>query len=173
MSVHPSYRVGAGLNEWALDVLSRRVYAVLSTINRDGSTHTIPVGFTFDGERFVIPSGSGTRKVRNIERDPRVRMLVQAPPQAMGGDGWVAADGTGAIVRGEAARERVAEVNSRYLTEAGQAVYEEVIGPIMDLAIIVTPERWQTWTDSMMFEPILERGYSEEEMAGWFLPPDQ
>ena len=172
MAVHPSYRVKVGLSDWAQDVLRKRVYAVLATMKPDGSSHTIPVGFAFDGERLFIPSGSGTRKVRNIEADPRVRVLVQAPPAAMGGDGWVAADGTAHIVGGDEAQRLNRMASDRYLTEAGQATYEEVMGPIMDVTIVVRPERWQMWSDSMMFESILERGYAEEEAANWFLPPE-
>ncbi len=91
--MHPTYRVQAGLTTWAQEVMEKRVHAVLSSINPDGSTHSVPVGFAFDGERFLIQSGSSTRKVRNVEADHRVRVLVQAPTETMGQDGWVAADG--------------------------------------------------------------------------------
>jgi PPOX class probable F420-dependent enzyme len=169
MGMHAAYRTGSGLTEWAEEVLARRVYAVIATLNDDGSPHTTPVGFLFDGDRFLIQSGARSRKVRNIEREPRVRVLVQAPAQVMGEDGWVAADGLAHVVHGEESRHLNEAANSRYLTEEGKAIYEEAIGPIMDVTLVVVPDRWQTWTDSSMFRPLLDRGYTEDEIARWFL----
>jgi hypothetical protein len=110
--------------------------------------------------------------VRNIERDPRVRVLVQAPLEAMGEDGWVAADGHARVISGDDAFRLNEASNARYLTEEGKAHYAEALAPIMDVAIVVEPERWQTWKDAQMYEPLLEQGYSEEEIEGWFLPRD-
>ncbi len=72
--------------------------------------------------------------------------------------------------RGPACSCRLA--NARYLTHAGKAVYDEALAPMMDVTIVVVPERWQTWSDSRMSEPLLEEGYTEEELATSFLPPD-
>ena len=56
--------------------------ARLSSLNPDGSIHTVPVLFRFDGRDIVIGTQLVTRKVRNIERDPNVTVLVDndAPP---------------------------------------------------------------------------------------------
>jgi PPOX class probable F420-dependent enzyme len=170
MSAHPSYRTQTGLSEWAKEVLDRRVYAVLATANPDGSAHTVPVGYAFDGERFLIPSGSGTRKVRSIERDSRVRVLVQAPAVEMGMDGWVAADGEADVLRGEEGRRLNFVASARYLTESGRASYHRASASFMDVTIVVRPVRWQTWTAATVMDSMLELGFSEEEMAGWFLP---
>jgi hypothetical protein len=81
MSVHRSYQPESGLSQWARQVPDKRVYAVLATTNPDGTQHTVPTGYAFDGERLLIQSGTGTRKVRHVEADPRVRVLVQARPR--------------------------------------------------------------------------------------------
>ncbi len=75
-------------------------------------------------------------------------------------------------MRGEEAQQLNWTANLRWLTEEGRRLYWEALGPAMDVTIVVTPERWQTWTDATMFKGLLDSGYTEEEMAGWFLPPD-
>lgn len=168
MPIHPAFRVDHGLSAWAEELLHQRVYAVLGSLNRDGSTHTAPVGFAFDGDRLLIPSRAHTHKVRNIEADPRVRVLVQATRQ----DGWVAADGTAVVIRGEEALELNAAADGRYFTEAGRMVWREAIGPLLDVTIVVTPRRWQSWDDSGYVRALLEAGHTAEQMDDWYLPRD-
>jgi len=56
--------------------------ARLSSLNPDGTIHSVPVMFRFDGGDIVIGTQLVTRKVRNIEANPNVTVLVdnQAPP---------------------------------------------------------------------------------------------
>jgi PPOX class probable F420-dependent enzyme len=159
MDFHPSYRVDAGLLGWAEDLLRMRVYATPATVHRDGSPHTVPVGFAFDGERIVIPSGSGTRKTRNIIRDPRVRVLVEAPSGLLGLEGWAAADGSARLVDGTGAGALNLAAVDRFLTAAGRAAWEHAMAPMMDVAIVVAPDRWHTWTDATMNLPLVAEGY--------------
>jgi len=109
--------------------------------------------------------GADTHKVRNIEADPRVRVLVQAPPGAMEQDGWVAADGTAVVVRGEEAIELTAETDGRYLTEVGRSAWREAFGPLLDVTMVVTPQRWQSWDDAVALGTLLERGYTVDEIG--------
>lgn len=48
----------------------------LTTINEDGSPHVTPVGAIWIDEAFWFQTGSGTRKCRNVERDPRCAIAV-------------------------------------------------------------------------------------------------
>lgn len=48
----------------------------LTTINEDGSPHVTPVGALWLDGAFWFQTGSGTRKHRNIERDPRCSIAV-------------------------------------------------------------------------------------------------
>ncbi len=43
----------------------------LSTINEDGSPHVTPVGAIWLDGTFWFQTGTGTRKARNVARDPR------------------------------------------------------------------------------------------------------
>ena len=170
MSLHPAYRTRSGLSEWAQRLLALPVDAVLGTVNPDGSPHTAAVGFCFDGQRFLIASGSATRKVRNLEADPRARVLVMAPAASTGiDDGWVAADGRAELVRGEQARELNRRAVAPYLTTEGARGYEEVFLPVMDVAIVVTAERWSSWDETAMLATMVEYGYTADDAARWYV----
>lgn len=54
----------------------RRLLAVLSTSNPDGSPQATPVWYLYDGAYFKTTSHAGRVKVRNIRRDPRVTLVV-------------------------------------------------------------------------------------------------
>jgi hypothetical protein len=116
-----------------------------------------------------MPSRSNTRKVRNLEADPRARVLVEAPVAVTGiDDGWVAADGTTTIARGSEARELGLLAMERYLTEEGKRGFDKVFLPLMDVTIVLVPERWQTWDESGMHETMRRHGYTPDDAARWY-----
>src|SRR5262245_23180355 len=48
----------------------------LTTVNQDGSPHVTAVGALWVDGAFWFQTGSGTRKSRNVERDPRCSVAV-------------------------------------------------------------------------------------------------
>ncbi|MFI6638519.1 PPOX class F420-dependent oxidoreductase [Streptomyces sp. NPDC050504] len=50
--------------------------AVLATINPDGAPQTSVVWVGREGDELVISSQAGRRKVKNVEREPRVSLTV-------------------------------------------------------------------------------------------------
>ena len=62
----------------------------------DGQPQSVPVWFLRDGEGFLVCSGPGARKLRNIEANPKINLSLNS--SANGGD----------VVRAEC----VAEVSS-------------------------------------------------------------
>jgi hypothetical protein len=48
----------------------------LTTINEDGSPHVTPVGALWVNGAFWFQTGAGTRKSRNVARDPRCSVAV-------------------------------------------------------------------------------------------------
>src|SRR5687767_11063655 len=50
----------------------------LTTINPDGSPHVTPVGGAWVDGAFWFQTGDGTRKAKNVARDPRCSMSVSA-----------------------------------------------------------------------------------------------
>ncbi|MFE9657315.1 PPOX class F420-dependent oxidoreductase [Micromonospora sp. NPDC006431] len=64
-----------------LDPAVRRILdgasiAHLATILPDGSPHTTPVYVGTHGDRVVFFTGPGTRKARNLRRDPRMALSI-------------------------------------------------------------------------------------------------
>lgn len=50
----------------------------LTTVNEDGSPHVTAVGALWLDDAYWFQTGSGTRKHRNVERDPRCSIAVSA-----------------------------------------------------------------------------------------------
>jgi len=64
-----------------LDAYVRRVLegtpiAHLATVLPDGSPHTVPLWVGVRGDRIVILTGPGSRKARNLRRDPRMALSI-------------------------------------------------------------------------------------------------
>ncbi len=56
--------------------LDRPSVAVLSTIGPDGEPHSAAMWFLRDDDRLLMITGAGSQKQRNIDRDPRVAVVV-------------------------------------------------------------------------------------------------
>ena len=96
------------LPESALEFLTERHLATLTTLRHDGSPHVVPVGVTFEpatGTARIITSGTSA-KVRHL-RDGQSRVAVCQ----LEGRRWLTLEGT-AVVRDDAAS--VADAVERY-----------------------------------------------------------
>jgi PPOX class probable F420-dependent enzyme len=51
-------------------------YAHLATVLPDGAPHTVPLWVGLEGDRIAILTSPGSRKARNLARDPRVAISV-------------------------------------------------------------------------------------------------
>ena len=72
------YRAGMGiaLSESAIALIDGRNYAVLATVNADGSPQTSVMWVGRDGDDLLFSTVEGRRKHRNMVRDPRVSVTV-------------------------------------------------------------------------------------------------
>ncbi|HUN33697.1 MAG TPA: PPOX class F420-dependent oxidoreductase [Trebonia sp.] len=68
--------MGIQLSESARRLIDGRNYAVLATVNSDGSPHTSVMWIGRDGDDVVMSTVEGRRKHRNMLRDPRVSVTV-------------------------------------------------------------------------------------------------
>jgi hypothetical protein len=75
----------------------------LSTVSEDGSPHVTAVGALWLEDAFWFQTGAGTRKGRNVARDPRCSVAVSVP----GAD--VVVEGDAVRVTGSAALARAAK----------------------------------------------------------------
>ncbi len=71
-------------------VLDGASFAHLATVLPDGAPHNVPVYVGTHGDRIVFMTGPGTRKARNLRRDPRAALEVTSPD----GWAWATAEGT-------------------------------------------------------------------------------
>lgn len=98
------------LPQSVLDQLTERHLATLATRRPDGTTHLVPVGFTFEPETAtarVITSGRSV-KVRNVERAP---VPVHAAISQVGGASWLTLEGAVRVSRDP---DEIAEAVRRY-----------------------------------------------------------
>jgi PPOX class probable F420-dependent enzyme len=57
-------------------VLDSTSIAHLATVLPDGAPHSVPVWVGTDGDQVAILTGPGSRKARNLRRDPRVALSL-------------------------------------------------------------------------------------------------
>ena len=96
------------LLQWSIPV--RLAYTGL-----DGSPRVVPLGFHWDGERFVICTLPGSPKVQALEANPNVAMTIDTqsfPPHIL-------------LVRGTATLRTVDGVPAEYLIAARKQVRDE------------------------------------------------
>jgi PPOX class probable F420-dependent enzyme len=152
------------------EFLGRRLIATLGTTNDDGSIHLVPIWYLYADGRLYLPTGSGSRKARNVRARPAVTVLVDQRH----GDRhrWASADGAATLLGGGDAKSINARVRARYLTDAGDATYGRLIDDFDDVTIVVTPRRWRSWTPGALERLAGERGLSPAELGAWFHPWD-
>jgi PPOX class probable F420-dependent enzyme len=61
------------------DLLEKKAFANLSTLNADGSPHVTPVWVDYDGTNLLVNTARGRVKARNLEREPRVALSIADP----------------------------------------------------------------------------------------------
>lgn len=57
---------------------SRPGWAVLTTVEKDGFPHSVPLGYFRLGRDIVMGVRDGTRKVANVERNSKVSVMLEA-----------------------------------------------------------------------------------------------
>ncbi|MEM9135479.1 MAG: pyridoxamine 5'-phosphate oxidase family protein [Actinomycetota bacterium] len=73
-------------------------WIILSTITPDGYPHSVPLGYFRDGDRIYCGCRDDTTKIRNIEQNPKVSLVIEA--------GSTMSDIKGAMVQGTATVRR-------------------------------------------------------------------
>jgi PPOX class probable F420-dependent enzyme len=129
------------------ELLAARLIGVLATLEPDGSIHAVPM-WTARGEvDILLATGSGSRKLRNLQRDARATLVLH--------DSRPGAEVCGAsirghveVVRGAAAQPLIARVHRRYVSDRGLSVPEvsEFLASD-DVALRFAPETATTWDE--------------------------
>ena len=127
------------------ELLEARLIAVLTTLEPDGAVHAIAIWYAATDDAIVFGTGSRSRKVRNLERDPRATVVLHDSRPGFEVCG-ATIRGRVDIVSGPGAEELVALVHHRYLTPDGR----RLPGPATfldtdDVALVFRPEVVVTW----------------------------
>ena len=113
--------------------------AKVATVMKDGQPHVMPVWFVLDGEQIVFTTGANTVKGRNLQRDPRIALVIEddEPPFA-----FVHVRGRVTIHEGLDELLRLATaIGSRYMGEARAEEFGQRNAVRGELLVRVTPER--------------------------------
>lgn len=118
-----------------------------ASINRDGTPHLVPLWFGVKDGAFVFETFTKSQKVKNLERDPRVTLLLE--------DGAQYDKLRGAQIRGVAElckeEDTVHEISMRVLTRNTPGVPEDALDKVSraqapkKTAIIVRPDKIMSW----------------------------
>lgn len=84
------------------------------TVNADGSPHVTIVWVGLDGDEIVIGKLMVDQKVRNIRRDPRVSLSIEAEGDQHGMQNYLVVEGTATVTEG-GAPALLSELAQRYV----------------------------------------------------------
>jgi PPOX class probable F420-dependent enzyme len=129
------------------ELLEARLIAVFATIEPDGSIHAVPMWLATSEGAIVLATGSHSRKIRNLERDPRATLVMHdsRPGAEVCG---ASLRGRAELVRGELARPLVERVHRRYASDAGRerAEVRDFLSSD-DVAVRFIPDAAVTWDE--------------------------
>jgi len=61
------------------DLANKKSFANLATVNADGSPQVTPVWWDSDGTNILVNTARGRVKTKNLERNPRVALVIADP----------------------------------------------------------------------------------------------
>jgi PPOX class probable F420-dependent enzyme len=152
------YRAHPTADETA-EVLEQRGIATLGTLNEDGSVHLTYVIFLHEDGKLYFETSSVTRKARNARDRGRATLLTEGRAST-GRSLMVAAEGVARLISGPEAEAINHRIRAKYVTADALDGIDRAYGRFDELAIEITPERWRSWTNSLL------RAEAEKEIAG-------
>ena len=151
-SYHRPRRVAPGgrgrdlhADELAREILGGRLIANLATFNPDRTIHLVAMWFLWDGEVVLSPTHEGTRKAKNLQRDPRATVMIDDSRGGFDLRGVTLvchAD----IVHSPRSLELNRSVHGKYVTETGLEL--EPVGRYLatdDVTLRLRPVRISSW----------------------------
>ncbi|MEP6892488.1 MAG: pyridoxamine 5'-phosphate oxidase family protein [Gaiellaceae bacterium] len=129
------------------ELLAMRLVAVLATLEPDGSVHAVPMWLAPGDGAILLATGARSRKVRNLERDPRATLVVH--------DSRPGAEVCGAslrgrveLLRGDDAAAAIRMVHRRYVGDARDRLPEvDAFLSSDDVAFRFLPGAAFTWDE--------------------------
>jgi PPOX class probable F420-dependent enzyme len=140
---------GAAILQDALvrELVEARLVCVLATSDTRSRIHAVPMWFAMRGDSLVLATGSDSRKVANLRRDPSATVVVHDSRPGCEVCG-VSIRGSVKLVAGDSARPLVEHVHRRYVrAEAAALVPVAQFLGSDDVALILHPEEAFTWDE--------------------------
>jgi PPOX class probable F420-dependent enzyme len=129
--------VAAHLSDGLKDVLDTPVFVALTTIQPDGSPQVSPVWVKRDGDDLLISTTVDRRKTRNMERDPRVSVMVQPAD-----DPYTYAEIRGTVtMTTEGGKELIDELAHKYVGKSYAEFNASAAQDAQRVVVRVTPRR--------------------------------
>jgi PPOX class probable F420-dependent enzyme len=75
--------MGEALSELGRRLLDAPTFAVVSTVDRDGSPHSTVVWVKRDGDDVIFSTLASRQKARNLRRDPRATVTMFDPTEPL------------------------------------------------------------------------------------------
>jgi PPOX class probable F420-dependent enzyme len=111
--------------------------AVLATVDRRGRAHAAPIWYLYEDGVFLMSTGRGSQKHRNIEANPEVTLVIDRRSLPYY---YLTARGTAEI--GPAlSRDDRGRIASRYLNEEQTRRYLERMAGLDSVSIRLTPRK--------------------------------
>lgn len=125
------------MSESVKTFLQGRRFAVLATINSDGSVQQTVVWFELDGEEILMNARPHRLKVRNLRRDPRASVCVDD------GYSYVTLRGTARFIEDQAtAQNDIRRLAIRYDgVESGEQQWRDQFSQQERISIRLRPEK--------------------------------
>jgi len=132
----------------AEEFLTRKLLGRLATACPDGQPHVVPVWFLWDDGAAWISSYRSTRKVIDLERNPKCALVVDVE-DAEGGLTAVMLEGRAELVSAppNAVKQRIERIYTKYLGAEGvlEKDPQEWLNSAENVLIKLTPTRVKAW----------------------------
>ena len=123
---------------WAL-LESKPGWGSLTTLDEDGLPHTVAIGYFVLDRKIYSGCRAGTRKCRNLSRDPRAAMMIHAEGPEVGLRGAVF-QGMARVIEEPS---ELLDLKSRLARKKGEPEPTSVSPGIAYLEL--TPQRIRSW----------------------------
>jgi PPOX class probable F420-dependent enzyme len=149
-------RAVAMTDEEVAAYLGSQMKVQVASVGRDGMPHLTTLFYVLHEGRIAFWTYATSQKIKNLERDPRVSVLVESGTDYFELAG-VSIKGTAEVVRDH---DKIREIGSRVaaamakvgditeLGELGRDVVEKQV--LKRVAVLVTPEKVASWDHSKM-----------------------
>lgn len=116
----------------------------LATVRPDGRPHVVPFVFVLDGENLYSSIDAKPKRapelqrIRNIEANPSVEVVVDEYREPWPGIWWVRLQGRGEVLEDGRERDRALRMLAEKYPD-----YRDM--PPQDAVVVVRIERWRGW----------------------------